>query len=65
MSENHLTRRNFIKVIGATTAGLALSSCNVSGGKSADGLTEEALAVTPIVRPQDLEKSDITVVMYL
>jgi nitrate/nitrite transport system substrate-binding protein len=61
MSENHLTRRNFIKAIGATTAGLALSSCNVSGDKSAKGLTEEALAVTPIVRPQDLEKSDITV----
>ncbi|MFM7363369.1 MAG: ABC transporter substrate-binding protein [Cuspidothrix sp.] len=61
MSENHLTRRDFIKAIGATTAGLALSSCNVSGDRSAKRLTEEALAVTPIVKSQDLEKPDITV----
>jgi nitrate/nitrite transport system substrate-binding protein len=61
MTENHLTRRNFITGIGATTAGLFLSSCAVSGDRSAKGLTEEALAVTPVVKSQDLEKSDITV----
>jgi nitrate/nitrite transport system substrate-binding protein len=61
MTENNLTRRDFITGIGATTAGLFLSSCAVSGDRSAKGLTEEALAVIPVVRSQDLEKSDITV----
>jgi nitrate/nitrite transport system substrate-binding protein len=61
MSENHWTRRDFIKGIGATTAGLTLSSCAISGDRSAKGLTEEALAVEPLIRPQDLEKPDITV----
>jgi nitrate/nitrite transport system substrate-binding protein len=61
MSESHLTRRDFIAGMGATTAGIILSSCAVSGDRSAKGLTEEALAVTPVVRPQDLEKPNITV----
>ncbi|MBS3026368.1 MAG: ABC transporter substrate-binding protein [Dolichospermum sp. DET50] len=61
MSEHYLTRRDFITGIGATTAGLFLSSCAISGDRSAKGLTEEALAVIPVVRSQDLEKSDITV----
>lgn len=61
MSENHWTRRDFIKGIGLTTAGIALSSCRTSGDKSVKGLTEAALAVEPLVRPQDLEKPDITV----
>ncbi|MBD2625079.1 ABC transporter substrate-binding protein [Trichormus variabilis] len=61
MSENNWTRRDFIKGIGATTAGLALSSCAISGDRSAKGLTEAALAVERLVRPQDLEKPEITV----
>ncbi len=59
--DNHYNRREFIKKIGATAAGMALSSCAISGDRSAKGLTEEALAVKPVVRPQDLEKPDITV----
>ncbi|MEA5577093.1 ABC transporter substrate-binding protein [Anabaena sp. UHCC 0451] len=61
MNENNWTRRDFIKGIGLTTAGIALSSCRTSGDKSVKGLTEAALAVEPVVRPQDLEKPDITV----
>lgn len=61
MSENHWTRRNFIQAIGATTTGIALSSCGISGDKSVKGLTEQALAVEPVVRPQDLEKPNISV----
>ncbi|MBK1988386.1 ABC transporter substrate-binding protein [Sphaerospermopsis aphanizomenoides BCCUSP55] len=61
MNENNWTRRDFIKKISVTTAGMALSSCGISGDRSAKGLTEAALAVTPVVRPQDLEKPDITV----
>ncbi|MFN6562318.1 MAG: ABC transporter substrate-binding protein [Nostoc sp. ChiSLP01] len=61
MSDYNYTRRNFIKGIGATTAGIALSSCGISGDKSAKGLTEEALAVQPVVKSSDLEKPDLTV----
>ncbi|MBD2293055.1 ABC transporter substrate-binding protein [Anabaena sphaerica FACHB-251] len=61
MNENNWTRRDFIKGIGLTTAGIALSSCGKYGDKSVKGLTEAALAVEPVVRPQDLEKPDITV----
>jgi nitrate/nitrite transport system substrate-binding protein len=61
MSDHNLTRRNFITGMGVTTAALALSSFAIPGNRSAKELTEEALAVTQIVRPQDLEKPDITV----
>ncbi|BAZ81010.1 ABC transporter substrate-binding protein [Sphaerospermopsis kisseleviana CS-549] len=61
MSENNWTRRDFIKGIGLTTAGIALSSCAVSGDRSAKGLTEEALAVEPVVKPQELEKPDLII----
>jgi len=55
------TRRRFIESMGATAAGVALSSCAISGDRSATGLTEEALAIKPVVRSQDLEKPNITV----
>jgi nitrate/nitrite transport system substrate-binding protein len=58
---NNWNRREFILGIGAATAGMALSSCAISGDRSAIGLTEEALAIKPVVRSQDLEKPDITV----
>lgn len=61
MSNNHRNRREFIVGMGATAAGIALSSCGISGDRSAQGLTEEALAVKPVVRSQDLEKPNITV----
>jgi nitrate/nitrite transport system substrate-binding protein len=59
---NNWTRRDFIQGIGATAAGMALSSCAISGDRSAKGLTEEALAIKPVVSGNDLpEKPDITV----
>jgi nitrate/nitrite transport system substrate-binding protein len=61
MSEKNWTRREFIQGIGAVTSGIALSSCGISGDRSARGLTEEALAVKRIIKPQELEKPDITV----
>ena len=61
MGDINWTRRDIIKGIGATTAGMALSSCGISGDRSAKGLTEEALAVQPVVQSGDLEKADITV----
>ena len=54
-------RREFLLGMGATTAGIALSSCGISGDRSATGLTPEALAVKPIVNPETLEKRDLTI----
>ncbi|BAY89226.1 MULTISPECIES: ABC transporter substrate-binding protein [unclassified Tolypothrix] len=61
MANNNWTRREFLIGMGATTAGMALSSCAIKGNTGAKGLTEEALAIKPVVRSQDLEKPDITV----
>ena len=61
MGDINWTRRDFIKGIGATTTGITLSSCGISGDRSAKGLTEEALGVQPVVKSQDLEKSDLTI----
>lgn len=61
MGDINWTRRDIIKGIGATTAGMALSSCSISGDRSAKGLTEEALAVQPVVKSGELEKADLTV----
>jgi nitrate/nitrite transport system substrate-binding protein len=58
---NHWNRRDFLVGMGATAAGIGLSSCAISGNTGAKGLTEEAKAVKPVVRSQDLEKPDITV----
>lgn len=54
-------RREFLIGMGATAAGMALSSCAISADRSAKGLTAEALAVEPIVKPEELEKPNITV----
>ncbi|MFB2772246.1 ABC transporter substrate-binding protein [Pelatocladus sp. BLCC-F211] len=59
--QNYWHRRDFIKGIGATAAGMVLSSCAISGDRSAKGLTEEAAAIKPVVNPGTLEKPNITV----
>ncbi|GET42689.1 ABC transporter substrate-binding protein [Microseira wollei] len=58
---NYLNRREFLLGMGATAATIALSSCAISGDRSAKGLTEEALAVEPLVDSRTLEKPNITV----
>jgi nitrate/nitrite transport system substrate-binding protein len=55
------TRREFLLGAGAVAATAALSSCNISGDRSAAGLTEEARAIEPVVKPSELEKPDLTV----
>lgn len=47
--------------LGAATTVGALSSCQISADRSARGLTEEALAVEQVVKPESLEKPNITV----
>ncbi|MBD2252130.1 ABC transporter substrate-binding protein [Nostoc parmelioides] len=61
MSNHNWTRRDFIKSVGATTAGITLSACNPSGDRSATGLTPEALAIKPVIKSSDLEKPDLIV----
>jgi nitrate/nitrite transport system substrate-binding protein len=60
-TDNRWNRRDFLKGMTATAAGMALSSCAISGDRSAKGLTEEALAVEPVVDSKTLEKPNITV----
>lgn len=55
------TRRRFLEGMGATAAGMALSSCAISGDRSATGLTAEAAAVEQVVDPSTLEKPNLTV----
>ncbi|ABA20499.1 Twin-arginine translocation pathway signal [Trichormus variabilis ATCC 29413] len=61
MSNHNWTRRDFIKGVGATTAGITLSACNPSGDRSATGLTQEALTIKPVIKSSDLEKPDLIV----
>jgi nitrate/nitrite transport system substrate-binding protein len=58
---HHWTRRDLLLGAGATIASAALASCSPSADRSAKGLTEEALAITPVVKPSELEKPNITV----
>lgn len=60
-SPNRWNRRDFMKGMGVTAAGMALSSCAINADRSAKGLSEEALAIAPVVKPEELEKPDITV----
>jgi len=55
------TRRRFLEGMSATAAGMALSSCAISGDRSATGLTAEAAAVEQVVDPSTLEKPNLTV----
>jgi nitrate/nitrite transport system substrate-binding protein len=58
---DHITRRTLLIGAGAAAATVALSKFNVNADRSAKGLTKEALAIEPVVKPDDLEKTDITV----
>lgn len=55
------TRREFVLGASAATATAMLSSCNISGDRSARGLTEEARAIEQVIKPNELEKPDLTV----
>lgn len=58
---NYWTRRDFIQGVGATALTGALSSCAINVNRSPRGVSEQALAVKPVVDPKTLEKPDITV----
>lgn len=58
---NEMTRREFVLGASAATATAVLSSCSINADRSAKGLTEEAQAIVPVIKPGELEKPDITV----
>lgn len=55
------TRRSFLKGLGATAGGVALSSCATNANRAPQGLSKTALAVEQVVKPSTLEKPNITV----
>ncbi|BAU65361.1 twin-arginine translocation pathway signal [Stanieria sp. NIES-3757] len=56
-----LKRRAFLQGLSATASMMAISGCAISGSKAPKVLTEEALAVEPIVKPESLEKPNLTI----
>jgi nitrate/nitrite transport system substrate-binding protein len=58
---NKIKRRAFIQGLGMSASAIALSSCAISSSKAPKALTEEALAVEPIVKPESLEKPNLTI----
>lgn len=61
MSHDRWTRREFLLGMGAAAAAAGLPSCAVNADRSAKGLTEEALSITPVVNSAELEKPDLVV----
>jgi nitrate/nitrite transport system substrate-binding protein len=59
--QNYLNRRHFLKQLGATAAGVALSSCAIKASRAPQGLSEAALAVEQVVDPKTLEKPNLSV----
>lgn len=55
------TRREFLIGMGAAAGAVGLHSCDISGDRSATGLSKEAEALTPLVDPKTLEKPNLTV----
>ncbi|MFM2313292.1 MAG: hypothetical protein RLZZ04_2568 [Cyanobacteriota bacterium] len=56
-----IKRRTFLQGLGTSASAIALSSCAISGSKAPKTLTEAALAVEPIVKPESLEKPNLTI----
>lgn len=59
---NHkLKRRAFLQGLGVTASMMAVSGCAISGSRAPKTLTEAALAVEPVVKPESLEKPNLTI----
>ncbi len=54
-------RRTFLRGLGAATVSLSLSSCAINTSRNPVQLPPSALAVEPIIKPESLEKPNITV----
>ncbi|WP_024546330.1 CmpA/NrtA family ABC transporter substrate-binding protein [Picosynechococcus sp. NKBG15041c] len=56
-----LSRRSFLLGMGATASAIAYAACTPTTGRNPQGLTEAALAVTPLIKPESLEKPNLTI----
>lgn len=56
-----LNRRTFLLGLGTSAGAIALASCGVNSSRTANGFTEAALAVEPVVKPEHLEKPNLTI----
>jgi nitrate/nitrite transport system substrate-binding protein len=61
MNNNNWTRRKVLQGLGASTGAIAFSSCSINANRSPQGMTEAAQAVEPLVKPETLEKPNLTV----
>jgi nitrate/nitrite transport system substrate-binding protein len=61
MNNNNWTRRRVLQGLGATAGAIAFSSCSINANRSPQGMTEAALAVEQVVKPETLEKPNLTV----
>lgn len=61
MNSNNWTRRRVLQGLGASAGAIAFSSCSISTNRSPQGITEAALEVEPLIKPETLEKPNIIV----
>lgn len=54
-------RRSFLGGMAAAAAAMAVPACRQQGSQSAIELSEAALAITPVVKPESLEKPNLTI----
>ncbi len=58
---NPLSRRQFIQGATGTVAGFALSSCAINANRAPQTLSETARAIQQVVKPETLEKPNLTI----
>mgnify|MGYP006167500915 FL=1 len=54
-----ISRRTFLQGLGTTLVTGSLTACTINASRNPTGLTEAALAVTPIIDPKTLEKPNL------
>lgn len=54
-------RRKFLQGLGATASITTLSSCAINANRAPQGLSEEAQKVIQVVKPESLEKPNLTI----
>ncbi|PSB20146.1 twin-arginine translocation pathway signal protein [Phormidesmis priestleyi ULC007] len=58
---NIWTRRKFLQQMGGSAGGFALSSCAINANRAPQYLSESAMAIAQVVKPESLEKPNLTI----
>jgi nitrate/nitrite transport system substrate-binding protein len=56
-----INRRAFLQGLGTSASAIALASCGINSSRTPQVLTNDALAVEPIIKPESLEKPNLTI----